>query len=292
MGNVVDIAATCCSGRPPTDIHQARHFPHRIHPLYCASSNNASPPRPLPPERTCQKTCQERGRVAHVQRCIFRRRRDGQPAAPVGQGQRQRGADFPLSLSHCNPTPALLFTMSQVDGDGNSPLHWAAVKGHANIIDLLLLAQADPNLPNKDRDTPLHWAASGGSAECVQKLLARNANPTAKNSENTTPLHFAAADGKAAVAVTPPLLNPQSNPNLTHPFLQALLIRAMHHSSRLHVNDCNNDRDSPLHWACRSASARSPRFMHASCNYIPLFCCITRMIPLQRRPRRHGGRAA
>lgn len=23
MGNVVDIAATCCSGRPPTDIHQA-----------------------------------------------------------------------------------------------------------------------------------------------------------------------------------------------------------------------------------------------------------------------------
>jgi ankyrin repeat protein len=113
---------------------------------------------------------------------------------------------------------------SQVDGDGNSPLHWASVKGHANIIDLLLLAQADPNLPNKDRfdlltiffgidagsssspyavgrDTPLHWAASGGSAECVQKLLARNANPTAKNSENTTPLHFAAADGKAAVAV-------------------------------------------------------------------------------------------
>jgi ankyrin repeat protein len=40
---------------------------------------------------------------------------------------------------------------TQVDGDGNSPLHWAAVKGHANIIDLLLLAQADPNLPNKDK---------------------------------------------------------------------------------------------------------------------------------------------
>lgn len=108
--------------------------------------------------------------------------------------------------------------MSQVDGDGNSPLHWAAVKGHANIIDLLLLAQAEPNLPNKDRDTPLHWAASGGSAECVQKLLARNANPTAKNSENTTPLHFAAADGKAAVAVTPAFLNSQCNPNLTRPF--------------------------------------------------------------------------
>ena len=46
----------------------------------------------------------------------------------------------------------------------HAPIITLPLQGHANIIDLLLLAQADPNLPNKDRDTPLHWAASGGSA--------------------------------------------------------------------------------------------------------------------------------
>ena len=46
MGNVVDIAATCCSGRPPTDIHQA-HPPPPPPPSHAPSH--------LPPSESSQR---------------------------------------------------------------------------------------------------------------------------------------------------------------------------------------------------------------------------------------------
>jgi hypothetical protein len=66
MGNVVDIAATCCSGRPPTDIHQATTPPpHKliqfhIHPSTLSHRSFAPPtllsnPDPPAPQRELAK---------------------------------------------------------------------------------------------------------------------------------------------------------------------------------------------------------------------------------------------
>lgn len=64
------------------------------------------------------------------------------------------------------------------DSYGYTPLHWAAVNGHARLAELLLLeTPADPNARN-DRDlTPLFLAAQNGHADVARVLLMHSADP-------------------------------------------------------------------------------------------------------------------
>jgi hypothetical protein len=81
------------------------------------------------------------------------------------------------------------------DGDGNTPLHFAASKGCAEVARLLLKHGADPNAQDKSGETPLHLAASEGRVDVVRLLLERGADPNAKNEGGETPLHYAAYKG-------------------------------------------------------------------------------------------------
>lgn len=84
---------------------------------------------------------------------------------------------------------------------GYCPLHYAAREGHADIVQLLLAAGADPNAATRaGRATPLHRAAYTGSAAVVRLLLSGGADPTARDSDGQTPLHKAEARGHAEVA--------------------------------------------------------------------------------------------
>ncbi|XP_076946492.1 protein S-acyltransferase 24-like [Bidens hawaiensis] len=58
------------------------------------------------------------------------------------------------------------------DNDGRSPLHWAAYKGFADCIRLLLFLDAHRGRQDKEGCTPLHWAAIRGNLE-VCKVLAQ-----------------------------------------------------------------------------------------------------------------------
>lgn len=58
-----------------------------------------------------------------------------------------------------------------VDYDGRTPLHWAAYKGFADTVRLLLVMGCRGNLPDKEGCTPLHWAAIRGNAEACTVLL-------------------------------------------------------------------------------------------------------------------------
>ena len=84
---------------------------------------------------------------------------------------------------------------------GNNLLHWAADRGHADVVQLLLQDHPERAL-TKDKwgDTPLHLAACNGHTDVVQRLL--NAKPdaaVATNKNGDTPLHWAIARGHADV---------------------------------------------------------------------------------------------
>lgn len=54
-----------------------------------------------------------------------------------------------------------------MDINGDTAMHWAAHKGHADIIPLLVNAGADMQQRDNFGSTPLHLACLSGSSECV-----------------------------------------------------------------------------------------------------------------------------
>ncbi|XP_059629304.1 E3 ubiquitin-protein ligase XBAT33-like [Cornus florida] len=95
-------------------------------------------------------------------------------------------------LLDCNPCLAKYSTF----GGLNSPLHFAAAKGHIEIVALLLDNGADVNSRNYCGQTALMQACRYGHWEVVQTLLLFRCNVTrADYLSGRTALHFAAVNG-------------------------------------------------------------------------------------------------
>ncbi|GCC36150.1 hypothetical protein chiPu_0014642 [Chiloscyllium punctatum] len=80
--------------------------------------------------------------------------------------------------------------------DGMSLLHCAVQLGNEEAVRLLLLYNANPNIPNKRGSTPLHLAAEKNLKVIAELLLGKKANVNAKDEDQWTPLHFAAQSGE------------------------------------------------------------------------------------------------
>lgn len=119
----------------------------------------------------------------------------------------RQNAMVELLLSH-GAKPSL----SKRDSSGATPLHFAAstmimktsgwkyagaigsvyapttreIKPSEELIEILLQAGADPNIPTNRGNTPLHTAAYQGHLKVVMLLLANGANPLLKNDEGET----------------------------------------------------------------------------------------------------------
>jgi ankyrin repeat protein len=64
--------------------------------------------------------------------------------------------------------------VNAAQGDGMTALHWAAMKGQADIATMLLYAGANHGATTRlGGYTPLHLAARAGSAPIVDALVAR-----------------------------------------------------------------------------------------------------------------------
>ena len=59
----------------------------------------------------------------------------------------------------------------ETDGNGNTPLHCAALGGHADVGQLLVDAGADLEATNNEGDRPLHLGAGAGNLAFLKFLL-------------------------------------------------------------------------------------------------------------------------
>jgi len=87
------------------------------------------------------------------------------------------------------------------NNDGGSPLHSAAYNGHKDAVAQLISSGADSNVEDNKGNTPLHSAACYGHKDAIAQLISSGADSNAENNEGSTSLHYAAFYGnKDAVA--------------------------------------------------------------------------------------------
>lgn len=89
-------------------------------------------------------------------------------------------------------------------GDGMTALHWAAQRGDAATVEMLVYAGANVAAVTRiGQYTPLHMASESGSASAVEVLLKGGASVAARTTNTgATALHMAAAAGNAEALTT------------------------------------------------------------------------------------------
>jgi ankyrin repeat protein len=80
-----------------------------------------------------------------------------------------------------------------LDGNGSTPLVYAASRRNYDVAELLLKAGADPNLKGRLGMTPIRWAVtnSSGDFRLVRLLLQYGANPWIRNDAGSDAVDYA-----------------------------------------------------------------------------------------------------
>lgn len=67
-----------------------------------------------------------------------------------------------------------------------TPLHLASLRGHVDVIKLLISEGADIDAIDTYSNTPIHYASQHGHSDCVKRLLKQGASYLLKNNLNQT----------------------------------------------------------------------------------------------------------
>ena len=87
------------------------------------------------------------------------------------------------------------------DAEGNTPLHYACLKGYRDIVSLLLENKADATAVNNQSETPLHAAARTGNKEIIERLLDCGSDINATDKDGKTPLICLADNWRTDAAI-------------------------------------------------------------------------------------------
>lgn len=112
--------------------------------------------------------------------------------------------ESPLMLASLNGlteiSKALITRGADVNKPGWAPLHYAATRGHLDIMNLLLENHAYIDASSPNGSTPLMMAALYGTPSAVKLLLEEGADPLIKNDLGLTAIDFAYRDNRAESA--------------------------------------------------------------------------------------------
>lgn len=152
-----------------------------------------------------------------------------------------------------------MFVKRNVDGHGNTPLHWAAFKDSVRAIDVLLSYNVDVNTRAQPSGwAPLHDAAYSDASNAVARLIAAGASVDARSHSGATPLCFAAQE---------------DSPNATRLLLKAGAdpsLRCLGNSPGLFIRANNADNHqfhsrfsgySPLHYCAHYNAVNAARVL-------------------------------
>ena len=78
---------------------------------------------------------------------------------------------------------------------GCTPIHYAANKGHLEIVKFLASYTSNPITTNQDGRTPIYYAARNGYLEIVKFLALKTSNPNSKDKTGWTPSEKARSKG-------------------------------------------------------------------------------------------------
>ena len=70
--------------------------------------------------------------------------------------------------------------------DGSTPLHFAAVGNHEEVVEFLLEKGADINAKKEDGETPLHFAFFMHNKGMVEFLISKGADPKVKDNNGNS----------------------------------------------------------------------------------------------------------
>lgn len=111
----------------------------------------------------------------------------------------------PLVLAcYHNQVPFVQFLLEHdanpnVEAGQSSPLQGACYKGYTQVASLLLEAGADPNTPDGNGMTPLHYAAQFNHMELVTLLLEGGADINAIDANSRKPIDYAQLLGHSEI---------------------------------------------------------------------------------------------
>lgn len=88
--------------------------------------------------------------------------------------------------------------MARTTSEGRTALMWGAIQNSYESVQILLEAQARPNLVDDTGNSALYLAADNGNAEIVGLLLEYGAEIDQENRDGRTPLMAAARNGHLA----------------------------------------------------------------------------------------------
>jgi ankyrin repeat protein len=162
---------------------------------------------------------------------------------------------LPVSLESALQSQQYSGQVNCLDFRGRTPLHWAATRGDAGAVGLLLEYGADVNAQDELKGTPLIFAASSGSVRTLELLLLAGANVNLGDIRGGQALHYACRHQKE-VGPVKLLLQAKAQIDCKNMYGHTPLVGAaitnryeigaylLSHGADMHYGGANND--SPL----------------------------------------------